>query len=64
MPDPNSSGTAYTMLATLVQVMGEEKGLAYFKNLHKNVNQYTKSGIAPVQAVGSGGTGRWHLVHA
>mgnify|MGYP003345250455 FL=1 len=24
--DPNSSGTAYTMLATLVQIMGEDKG--------------------------------------
>jgi len=56
MPDPNSSGTAYTMLATLVQVMGEEKAFAYFKNLHKNVNQYTKSGIAPSQAVGRGET--------
>ena len=26
------------------------------KNLHKNVNQYTKSGIAPSQAVGRGET--------
>jgi len=24
--DPNSSGTAYTLLATVVQLMGEEKG--------------------------------------
>lgn len=56
MPDPNSSGTAYTMLATLVQLMGEEKAFTYFKGLHKNVNQYTKSGVAPSQAVGRGET--------
>ena len=52
MPDPNSSGTAYTMLATLVQLMGEEKAFAFMKSMHKNVNQYTKSGVAPSQAVG------------
>jgi len=54
--DPNSSGTSYTMLATLVQLMGEEKGFAYLKALHKNVNQYTKSGAAPARAVGLGET--------
>ena len=26
MADPNSSGTAWTMLATIVQLMGEDKG--------------------------------------
>ena len=56
MPDPNSSGTAYTMLATLVQLMGEEKAFAFMKSMHKNVNQYTKSGVAPSQAVGRGET--------
>ncbi|TAG00741.1 MAG: ABC transporter substrate-binding protein [Betaproteobacteria bacterium] len=56
MPDPNSSGTAYTMLATLVQLMGEDKAFDYMKRLHKNVNQYTKSGVAPSQAVGRGET--------
>ena len=48
--DPNSSGTAYTMLATIVQLMGEDKGFEYLKALHKNVNQYTKSGAAPAKA--------------
>jgi iron(III) transport system substrate-binding protein len=55
--DPNSSGTAYVMLATIVQLMGEDKGFAYLKSLHRNVNQYTKSGIAPVKATASGETG-------
>ena len=55
--DPNSSGTAYVMLATIVQLMGEDKGFAYLKSLHRNVNQYTKSGIAPVKSTASGETG-------
>jgi iron(III) transport system substrate-binding protein len=54
--DPNSSGTSYTMLATLVQLMGEDKGFAYLKALHKNINQYTKSGAAPARATGLGET--------
>jgi iron(III) transport system substrate-binding protein len=57
MADPNSSGTAYVMLATLVQLMGEDKAFDYMKALHKNMSQYTKSGIAPVKAVALGETG-------
>ncbi len=52
--NPNSSGTSYTMLATLVQIMGEEKAFDYMKAMHKNVNQYTKSGAAPARAVATG----------
>jgi iron(III) transport system substrate-binding protein len=54
--DPNSSGTAYTLLATIVQLMGEDKGFEYLKALHKNVNQYTKSGAAPAKATALGET--------
>jgi iron(III) transport system substrate-binding protein len=54
--NPNSSGTAYTTLATMVQLFGEEKGFEYMKALHKNVNQYTKSGSAPIKAAGLGET--------
>src|SRR3954447_1043142 len=54
--DPNSSGTSYTMLATIVQLMGEDKGFEYLKALHKNVNQYTKSGAAPAKAAALGET--------
>ena len=54
--NPNSSGTAYTMLATMVQLMGEDEGFEYLKALHKNVNQYTKSGSAPIKAAGLGET--------
>ena len=54
--DPNSSGTSYTMLATMVQLMGEDKGFDYLKQLHKNINQYTKSGAAPAKATALGET--------
>jgi iron(III) transport system substrate-binding protein len=57
MADPNSSGTAYVMLASIVQLMGEDKGFDYLKALHRNINQYTKSGIAPVKATATGETG-------
>jgi len=42
------------MLATLVQIMGEAKAFDYLKALHKNVNQYTKSGAAPARAAATG----------
>ena len=54
--DPNSSGTSYTMLATVVQLFGEDKGFDYLKKLHRNVNQYTKSGAAPAKAASIGET--------
>jgi len=54
--DPNSSGTSYTMLATVVQIMGEDKGFDYLKKLHANINQYTKSGAAPAKAAAQGET--------
>ena len=55
--DPNSSGTAYTTLATLVQLMGEDEAFEYLKQLDENVSQYTKSGSAPVKAAARGETG-------
>ena len=55
--DPNSSGTAYTALATLVQLMGEDEAFDYLKKLNANVAQYTKSGSAPVKAAARGETG-------
>ncbi len=54
--NPNSSGTAYTALATFVQLWGEDAAFEFLKKLHKNVNQYTKSGSAPIKAAGIGET--------
>ncbi len=56
MADPNSSGTAWTVLATVVQVMGEDPAFAYLKKLHQNINEYTKAGAAPALAMGRGET--------
>lgn len=54
MANPNSSGTAYTTLATIVQIFGEEAGFEFMKGLHANINQYTKSGSAPIKAAARG----------
>jgi iron(III) transport system substrate-binding protein len=54
--NPNSSGTAYTALATLVQIMGEDKAFEYLGKLNANISQYTKSGSAPVKAAARGET--------
>ncbi len=56
MANPNSSGTAYTTLATIVQLFGEEEGFEFLKKLHMNINQYTKSGSAPIKAAARGET--------
>ncbi|MCD4719506.1 MAG: ABC transporter substrate-binding protein [Desulfobacula sp.] len=53
---PQSSGTAYTVLATMVQLKGEDGAFKYLARLHKNVNQYTKSGSAPGKAAARGET--------
>ena len=53
---PQSSGTAYTALATLVQLWGEDQAFEYLKKLHQNVGQYTKSGSAPGKAAARGET--------
>lgn len=54
--DPQSSGTAYTAIATFVQLWGEDEAFNYFKQLHPNISQYTKSGIAPSRNTARGET--------
>ncbi len=55
--NPNSSGTAYTAIVTLVQLFGEDKAFEYMAALHKNISEYTRSGAGPVKNVGRGETG-------
>ena len=52
--DPRASGTAYTMIATLVQIMGEDKAFEYMAALHKNISTYPRSGTGPIKAVARG----------
>ncbi len=47
MPSPQSSGTAYAMLQTLMTVYGEDKAFDYMKKLNPNVQTYTQSGTGP-----------------
>ncbi len=51
---PATSGTAYTILATVVQLMGEDRAFEYLRALNKNVNRYTTSGTAQRQSVSRG----------
>ena len=54
--DPQSSGTAYTALATFTQLWGEDAAYDYLKKLNVNISQYTKSGIAPARNAARGET--------
>lgn len=51
---PATSGTAYTILAGLVQLMGEEQAFAYLRKVHANTTQYTRSGQAQAPSVAKG----------
>ncbi len=54
--DPQSSGTAYTALATFIQLWNEEAAFNYLRELNANVSQYTKSGVTPSRNAARGET--------
>ncbi len=54
MAYPYTSGTAYTRLATLVFLLGEDKALEFEKKLSEQVHHYTRAGSACVTEVGLG----------
>ncbi|WP_272725872.1 ABC transporter substrate-binding protein, partial [Escherichia coli] len=45
LPDPRSSGTTFTAMATFISLMGEEKAFEYLKKLDQNISQYPKSNL-------------------
>lgn len=45
IPDPRSSGTTFTIIATLISLWGEEKAFEYLKKLDNNISQYPKSNL-------------------
>jgi iron(III) transport system substrate-binding protein len=57
MADPNSSGTAYVVIATLVQLFGEEEAFTLLGQMHQNMASYTKSGSGALGPVGQGELG-------
>jgi iron(III) transport system substrate-binding protein len=54
MPSPVTSGTAFMINATFLQLLGWEKGWDFLEKLNRNVAQYTRSGNAPLEHVGRG----------
>ena len=54
MANPNASGTAYTAIATLVQLFGEEEAFKILKALHKNITNYARQGVGPIKATARG----------
>lgn len=56
MPSPQSSGTAYAVILTLIEQRGEDAAFDYLKALNPNIQTYTQSGTAPSGALGVGET--------
>lgn len=54
MPSPQSSGTAYAIVLTLRELMGEDAAFKYMHQVGPNVQTYTQSGTAPSGALGVG----------
>lgn len=57
MGDPYSSGTGYTTLATIIQLMGEEEGFRYISKLNAQNMAYTHSGSLSGRAAANGTAG-------
>ena len=54
MANPNASGTAYTAIATLVQLFGEDDAFKLLKEWHKNISSYSRQGVGPIKATARG----------
>lgn len=53
-PNPNTSGTGYTFIATLVQIYGEREAFDLLKRIHRNIAEYTATGPNTPLLVGRG----------
>ncbi|SFK39708.1 iron(III) transport system substrate-binding protein [Rhodanobacter glycinis] len=54
MPDPQSSGTGYMIVAAILQGMGADKGWALLKQIAGNVAQFSPSGSSPCKLARTG----------
>jgi iron(III) transport system substrate-binding protein len=54
MPDPTTSGTGYAYYLNVVNMVGEDKALEYFKALAGNAKQFTSSGSGPISLLKQG----------
>ncbi len=66
MADARTSGTATERIYSLVQAFGEEKAFEYQKQLHKNIQLYTKGGAGGAMPVANGqaAAGVFYIVDA
>ncbi|MGN9165808.1 ABC transporter substrate-binding protein [Tissierellaceae bacterium HCP3S3_D8] len=53
-PDPNTSGTGFTVAASILHDKGEEDGYKFLEELYGNVGQFTTSGFTPAEKTGTG----------
>jgi len=56
MPSPQSSGTAYAIVMTLVTIYGEDEAFQLMTDINPNIQTYTQSGTAPSKALAIGET--------
>lgn len=54
MPDPKTSGTGYGFFLNVVNLMGKDKAIEYFKQLKDNLREYTASGSGPTNLLKQG----------
>lgn len=54
MPDPKTSGTGYAFYLNVVNIMGEDEALNYFKKLKSNLREFTTSGSGPTNLLKQG----------
>lgn len=54
MANPNASGTAYTVIATLAQIFGEDEAFRLLKGMHRNISNYPRQGVGPIKATARG----------
>lgn len=54
MPDPKTSGTGYAFYLNVVNIMGEDKAIEYFKKLKNNLREFTTSGSGPTNLLKQG----------
>jgi iron(III) transport system substrate-binding protein len=51
---PGASGTAYTTLSGLAQLLGEDEAFEFWQQMDANIAQYTESGSAPGRMAAAG----------
>jgi len=53
-PDPTTSGTGYTFISSVLQLMGEEEGWEFIEAFNGQIGQYTASGYTAAEKAGLG----------